>query len=182
MQFLFGHSAAALAHLSLAYPFGGTRCVRREWIERAEKGASKGQYRFVTQTTVRAFNYDYTARIERDGQEAADAWAQERIAGAITRDDSSLWNAAKPGIYHPFVAMRLAPLDDDSGRLGVWPAHISLYSTPADIDEMKAMLTAPEAADTLSQLAAVEQMSRRINPRHWHEYDAQKATAAETAA
>ena len=182
MQFLFGHVSAALAHLSLAYPFGRTRCVRREWIERAEKGASRGQYRFVTQTTVRPFNYEYTDRIERDGQEAADAWARERVTGAIARGESSLWNAEKPGIYHPFVAMRLAPLDDDSGRLGVWPAHISLYSSPVDIDEMRAMLSAPEAAGTLAKLDAVEQLSRRLNARTWQEYDAHKRAQTGTAA
>ena len=119
------------------------------------------------------------ARVAREGKDLSIITYGATVWKAIEAADQ----LAQTGVSVEVIDLRtLAPLDDDSGRLGVWPAHISLYSTPADIDEMKAMLTAPEVADTLSQLAAVEQMSRRINPRHWHEYDAQKATATETAA
>lgn len=56
---LAGHVSSDTAHLTFAYPFGRTRCIRREWIEQATSSA-RGQSRFVTQTTVKAFNVAYT--------------------------------------------------------------------------------------------------------------------------
>ena len=54
-----GHVSPDSAHLTFAYPFGRTHCIRREWMEQATSGSARGQSRFVTQTTVKAFNVAY---------------------------------------------------------------------------------------------------------------------------
>jgi hypothetical protein len=51
-----GHNSPDTVHLTFAYPFGRTRCLRRKWIEHATSGLARDQSRFVTQTTMKAFN------------------------------------------------------------------------------------------------------------------------------
>lgn len=49
---LLGHTSPETAYLVDDYPYGfRLRCSIRYWIETAEKGAKKGQQRFVSQTT-----------------------------------------------------------------------------------------------------------------------------------
>ncbi len=49
---LHGHTSAETAYLVDDYPYGfRLRCKIRYWVETAHKGASKGQQRFMSQTT-----------------------------------------------------------------------------------------------------------------------------------
>lgn len=52
VRVLHGHVSPETAYVLSDYPYGYTlRCTIRYWIETAEKGAKKGQQRFVSQTT-----------------------------------------------------------------------------------------------------------------------------------
>jgi hypothetical protein len=51
VEVLHGHTSMETAYLQPDYPYGGYRCMRRVWLEQAIKGAARGQYRLVTQTT-----------------------------------------------------------------------------------------------------------------------------------
>jgi hypothetical protein len=52
VRLLAGHVSPDTAYVVDDYPYGYTlRCSIRYWIETAEKGAKKGQQRFVSQTT-----------------------------------------------------------------------------------------------------------------------------------
>lgn len=132
---LCGHDSAESAHLTFAYPFGSRqRCVRREWVEIGTKGASRGEYRFVTQTTHPSFNREYSSIIAAQGQDAANRWAQERIAaGNVT------WNAEKPSTYSALVVLIQSPLADDSGRLGTSCLRLSHYSEIPEISAFKTL-------------------------------------------
>lgn len=52
VQLLHGHTSPETAYVVDDYPYGyRLRCSIRYWIETAEKGAKKGQQRFMSQTT-----------------------------------------------------------------------------------------------------------------------------------
>lgn len=49
---LHGHTSPETAYVVEDYPYGfRLRCKMRYWLEKADKGAKKGQYRLMTQTT-----------------------------------------------------------------------------------------------------------------------------------
>lgn len=78
MQVLHGHISPETAFIVEDYPYGfRLRCKMRCWIEKAEKGKGKGQYRFCTQTT------------------------NPRIEG------KEVWNKPKYGVYSDFMLMYL---------------------------------------------------------------------------
>ena len=145
---LNGHHSAETAHLTYSYPFGRTRCLRREWIEQGIKGPAKGRSRFVTQTTDKAFNIAYTDRIKRDGIEAANAWATTQLAipGAVR------WNNPHGSTYAPIVVMVSSPLSDGSGRIGIDFRTLNEYPSLQTLNAFRAFLaesaTAPDFDST----------------------------------
>lgn len=172
MRVLHGHTSPQTAHLTFAYPFGSNKCVRREWIEYGTKGAGKGQYRFVYQTTDRTFNYAYTEIIGIRGQEAADAWATEEIlAGRVHM------NAPKAGTYNMLLIMIEEPLEDGSGRLGVKNDGLGLGAGAESFERFRA--TYGEHLDEAEnkRVNALESLSRRMSPNHWAEYEGKKNVA-----
>jgi hypothetical protein len=137
-KILKGHISPETAHLSFGYPYDRkTRCVRREYVERPERGSNAGQERYVTQTTHPSFNDVYSAFIVRSGREAADAWAREQIEA-----DRVLWNAPKNSTYSPVVVIAEKPLPDGSGRVGVEPVRVSPY---ASVEAIRELLEARDA-------------------------------------
>lgn len=151
----------------MAYPFGRSRCVRREWVERAVKGGNKGQYRFVTQTTEKAFNQDYTDRIHCDGQESADAWAREQIAAGRVR-----WNAIKPSTYASFMVLIEKPLEDGSGRLGADYLSYRVLSGPTYLMALKNATKDQLDAEQSALLQAFEILDRKVNVASWQRHEA----------
>lgn len=60
VQVLHGHTSQETAYLQDDYPYGRQlRCQRRIWLEEATKGAARGQFRFVTQTSNPKRNNDW---------------------------------------------------------------------------------------------------------------------------
>jgi hypothetical protein len=175
VKVLHGHTSPESAHLTFVYPFGHTKCVRREWIERAVKGAQKGHYRFVTQTTVRSFNYSYTDLLDADGQEAANAWAEREIAASA---NGALWNAPKPGTYVFYAVMIQEPLPDGSGRLGTSYLALHPYDGPDRLVAFKSWVSAQLDPAERALLERIESSSRRANAAAWAKADAASATAA----
>jgi len=161
------------AHITFAYPFGSNRCVRREWIEQGLKGAGKGQYRFGYQTTDRQFNYAYTERIERDGQEVADKWALGCVGTSAIR-----WNAPKYGTYHALAVMIEMPLEDGSGRIGVSHLVLNQHNGPEQVAAFNARVG--DQLDDRQRKTAnfVERVSRHFSPNHWAEFDAKNLELA----
>lgn len=52
VEVLHGHTSQATAYLIEDYPYGRQlSCQRRVWLEEATKGAHKGEYRFMAQTS-----------------------------------------------------------------------------------------------------------------------------------
>lgn len=133
---LTGHRSEDTAHITYAYPYGRTRCLRREWVEQADKGPAKDRSRFVTQTTTTRFNIAYTDRINRDGLEAANAWAATQLAipGLVQ------WNKPSPSTYSAVVVMVAAPLDDGSGRIGTHYCCLHEYPSLTTLNEFRDVL------------------------------------------
>lgn len=157
------------AHVSFAYPFGGTRCLKRDWIETGTKGAGKNQQRHVSQTTHKSFNYAYTDRIEKDGLEAANAWAEEQL-----KTGRVLWNKEKAGVYHLMIVIFLQDLGDGTGRLGVENDAIGHYVGPEKLDAFKKRYTGLNEEQT-ERLAMIEKAARKVNAKEWAEFDAKAA-------
>lgn len=160
---LHGHHSPETAHLTFAYPFGRTRCVRREWLERALKGQAQGHFRFVTQTTTREFNYEYTRLIETFGEDAANEWAREIVA----KNDASLWNAPKPSTYHAYAIMVQEPLPDGTGRLSTTYRTLRAYDRAEDILSFKALVYDQLDDGQRKFVDAIEGYSRRNDPAQW---------------
>jgi len=86
VRVLNGHTDQESAHLVADYPYGRVlRCKIRYWIETAEKGAAKGQSRFVSQTTnpkvagtvwnkPKASTYAQVAVMYLDGKDHVQWW------------------------------------------------------------------------------------------------------------
>lgn len=164
---LHEHISAETAHVTFDYPFGSRiRCVRREWVERATKGAGRGQQRFVTQTTVKAFNVAYTAKIDAEDQAAADAWAQELIAAGRVA-----WNKPSASIFSTMVVMLQQPLDDGSGRLTTTYVSFRLGSGPDRLHEFRMIVGNQLDEAQQKRLGVLEQIDRKLNPTSWAEYD-----------
>lgn len=167
MRVLQGHTSPESAHLSMAYPFGRSiRCIRREWIEKAEKGANKGLYRFVTQTTPKSFNIAYTWKIEQDGQDAADVWAGAEIAAG-----RASWNAVKPSTYNHLSVMVEAPLEDGSGRIGVDRAGLYLYAGPQRLTDFKKATEGQLSDEQAARLSLLEKIDRKASPTSWAQFE-----------
>jgi hypothetical protein len=174
MKVLKGHTSPATAFLTMDYPFGRSiRCVQRYWVETAEKGAKKGEQRLVSQTTHKMFNISYTARIEGEGQEAADAWARAQIEAAAS---TVQWNAPKGATYNDIVVMGLEPLADGSGREGVQSDALNAYSTAEDFTRFRAAYYNDLSDWQRAKFDLIEKYSRRMSPNHWAEYDAKHVT------
>lgn len=172
IRVLHGCNSPESAHLSMAYPFGRTRCVRREWVEHSARGGTKGKCRFVTQTTEKAFNQEYTDRIHCDGQESADAWAREQIAAGKVR-----WNAIKPSTYSSFMVLIEKPLNDGSDRLGVDYLSYQVLSGPTQLVALKKATQGQLDADQSALLAAFEILDRKLNVTSWQRYEAELVPA-----
>lgn len=171
---LSGHVSCKTAHLTFAYPFGrSVRCLRREWIEVAEKGPSKGYYRLVTQTTHSSFNDDYTDRINRDGADAANAWAQAMVAAG-----GVLWNKPKTSTYHALAVVVQRPLSDGSGRIGTECDCLNLYPTPERIIAFKTKYGAHLDELAAKRLEVIEKLSRASSPQAWEQINAANAVPA----
>jgi hypothetical protein len=166
------------AHLTFAYPFGSLKCVRREWFETITRGAKNGWVRLVTQTTIKPFNAEYTARIASVGQADADAWAERMV-----RDDpfSRIWNAAKPETAITSGFFVESELDDKSGRRGVGVMRLCpVSSSPEDFVRIEATLGAHLNHQEQHRIDASRLYSRRVNPRTWAAYDAAATTSGHT--
>ncbi len=182
IRVLQGHTSAETAHLTFAYPFGSNRCVRREWIELSTKGAAKGEYRFVYQTTMRPFNYEYTDRLEGEGELAANARAMASLttsAGLLGPVKSSVWNAPKASTYSDLIVMVESPLEDGTGRIGIAHETLSFYSGPKEFAAWKAKFFTAEAGWSLNdeqqkRLYALIVYSVRANQRTWAEWTGER--------
>jgi hypothetical protein len=59
MKLLHGHVSPETAYVVEDYPYGfRLRCKCRFWIEKPNKGAGKGKYRAMTQTTDPKFSFE----------------------------------------------------------------------------------------------------------------------------
>lgn len=154
---LSGHTSAESAHITYAYPFGRTRCLRREWVEQAEKGAMKGQSRFVTQTTTKAFNSQYTDRIQRDGIEMANAWADTMLRSP----NAVAWNKPNASTYAPVVVMVSAPLPDGSGRIGIDYRSLQEYPSLETLNAFRALLNTGNPGFSATQQQVFDRIVRR---------------------
>ena len=170
MEILQGHTSPESAHITFDYPFGRSiRCLRREWIERADKGSARGQYRFVTQTTDKAFNAQYTQCIQERSAVYANMKALELLQSGAVR-----WNAPKASTYTDFMVMVAAPLDDGSGRIGVSHEGLGAFCGPERLRRFYALadqLTNEQQA----RLAWLEKLDRRGNAPAWEKFDAEPA-------
>ena len=173
MILLNRHNSVDTAHITFDYPFGrSVRCVRREWIERAEKGSARGQYRFVTQTTAKPFNIEYTQWIRERGVVFANMHAVDFVQSGKMR-----WNAPKASVYMDFMVMVEAPLDDGSGRIGVSHIGLSGYAGPTRIQNFKNAMRGQLTPEQAAQLDMLERIGRKVDQSSWAAYDAKRATA-----
>ncbi len=156
------------AHLSFNYPDGfKLKCVRREYVETATKGAKKNEQRVVYQTTHRSWNVLYTEKIAEVGLEAANAWATEWIANGDVR-----WNAPKGSTYEYVVVMYL----DEENHIQHTGIHA--YSWAEHFQKFAGTLAkyGVELSDDQKwRLAGLEKSSRRADAEGWAKYDAEKA-------
>ena len=159
---LAGHVSPDTAHLTYAYPFGRTRYIRREWIEQATSGSARGQSRFVTQTTVKAFNVAYTERIAAHGESAANAWAENAV-----NDGTARWNAPKPSTYSVLAVMVQEPLPDGSGRIGTSFRSLGVYATPEQIAAFSRLAGDNLEPRRASILRHLTQTSQRQDASRW---------------
>jgi hypothetical protein len=156
MTVLHGHDTPETAHLTFRYPFGRTvKCVRREWIETADKGAKRGQQRFVTQTTHPSFNAQYTSLIESEGQERADGWAIEQIAAGTVR-----WNKPSAGTYCGLAVIVERPLDDGTDRLGIDHVALSPYAWLEQVTTFKERVGSQLDETEAARLVPLERYAR----------------------
>lgn len=158
------------AHLTFAYPFGSLKCVRREWFEPITRGAKSGWIRLVTQTTIKPFNADYTARIASVGQPEADTWAERMLRGDAF---SRIWNAPKPETAMTTGFFVESELDDKSGRRGVGVLRLCPFTSPPEtFARTEAILALQLTEGDRHRIDRLRTHSRRVNPRSWAEYDA----------
>lgn len=159
---LHGHVSLETAHITFLYPYGRGRCLRREWIETAVKGANKGMDRFVTQTTTPAFNAIYNDKIATEGDDAANAWALE----AVTTGTPRQWNAPKPTTYGTLAIMVQDPMDDGTGRIST--NYRMLHGIPGDktiaafLNDLDGTLDAREQA----RIDALRKVAREVEARY----------------
>lgn len=119
-RFLLDCLSPETAYCQQNYPYGGRgeRCIMRHWAEQAEKGAKKGQWRVVTQTTVPAWNERYTEHMAHiaglpHGEQRAAAmsvmasWLSTQWETLRVTPGKPYWNNAKDGVYHYFATWEL---------------------------------------------------------------------------
>jgi hypothetical protein len=155
------------------YPFGNGRCVRRVWFEQAAKGAAKGQFRQCAQTTTKAFNAAYNAKIDELGsREAALKWAVDEYQVQLK---SHCWNAPKLSTYHDLVAPYLNT-DNDHIEFDA----LSVYSTAAKFVEFRMAWidTGILRPDHINIYESLERFNRRQNMRCWAELEAKPSKYA----
>jgi hypothetical protein len=155
-----GHDCAENAHITFDYPYGRGRCLRREWIEHADKGQQRGRYRFVTQTTHPSFNADYTERLRRDGPDAADGWASELLANTPAR---IRWNKPDTATYSDLVVMTQQPLDD--GRPSTRHITLTFYASLEQIAAFKDLVGDHLSEHQRARLQAIETQALRAAKR-----------------
>lgn len=155
------------AHYTFDYPFGARlRCIRREWVERAEKGQYAGQYRYVTQTTSKTFNVAYTDAIKAEDPQRILLKRQELFRGIY----GNAWNKPKASTYGDLIVLALGHLDD--GREAVKPIHFRIYAGPEAFDAARALLPKSLPAPIWERLRTIEKISRRLNADSWAKHDA----------
>lgn len=167
---MLGHAISeATAHLSFQYPDGfKLKCVRREYVETATKGAKKEQQRVVYQTTHRSFNVAYSDRLTEDGPDAANKWVIEQIAAGNVR-----WNAPKGGNYNYLTVLYI---DSDTNYIENMAIHA--YSWADNFANFKAAVIKHGIVlteDQQQRLDKTEKYSRHSDPEGWAKLDAKQA-------
>lgn len=151
------------------YPFGNGRCVRRVWFEQAAKGAAKGSFRQCAQTTTKAFNAQYNAKIDelkiagdiQQARQAALVWAIEQ--GINGRQ---VWNAVKCSTYCELIA----PYLNENEHIEF--DTLSVYSTAEKFVEFRTAWidTGILRPDHINIYESLERFNRRQNPRCWAKF------------
>jgi hypothetical protein len=114
-RFLFDCLTPASAYCQQNYPYGnrGERCLQRYWCEQGQKGAKKGQWRLMSQTTTPAWNERYTENLKhvaslepgekRDSAlSVLSSWLLTQWDTIRMTDGKPYWNNPKGGVYHYF--------------------------------------------------------------------------------
>ncbi len=165
MQGIKGHISMETAHITFGYPFGSNRCIRREWIETATKGAKKHEQRSMEQTAAKPWIFEYTRRWNED-QTAANQWALDEMnAGRVP------FNNPHASQYSNVIVMYLEPLDDNSGREGIKYDRLTYYSKPEHFAEFRAKWTEYLNEDQSKLITMTEIVCRRYNGGEWAKWD-----------
>jgi hypothetical protein len=127
------------------YPDGfRIKCKKANWVERADKGAKKGEFRLVTATSD-------------ERHERPDFWRQPHA-----------------GNYYPvLLAYQVEdPGAEDDGHIHI--AVVSAYDGPLKFAEFQRRFGASLGGDldyVARALDAAERISRRYNATSWREFD-----------
>ncbi len=176
-KILLGHTCQQNAFYVSDYPYGfRLRCRIRYWIETAEKGAKKGEMRFVSQTT------NPKAKLICKGHEPG---PNEPMGIAVYCDGScrgEVWNKPNAGVYCELLVMVQRGDNNHVETRGISP-----WSGPEQIEAFKAL---PVQADPTNALQvecaavirgktnALERLSRHCNKDAWEKFDKEKAKAS----
>lgn len=138
------------------YPFGSGRCIRRVWFEQGKTGSTKGQFRMMAQTTVKADNAEYNNAIREQGKEAAFAMFEK-----YAKENRLRWNKPVGSTY----ALMMFPYLDAQDHIQY--DYLSYSSGQKDIarlrDEFYNQLP-PEDKGRFDKIAAFLQESRNMGP------------------
>lgn len=114
---LQNHTTPQSAYVVYSYPFGwDLRCQIRYWVEtKAGGGKGKGQQRFASQTTQRAFNHLYTDKLNElrlkymgNDEEAFDIkHVSEKYAPELLMPSDHQWNKPNYGTYFDIALLVL---------------------------------------------------------------------------
>ena len=172
------------AILQSNYPYGTLRCVRRLWCEKATKGGQKDNWRLVTQTTQKPWNYQYTRRMEDEtvSQQELQTWITEQLP--ILRRDyalnraSACWNKPHAEVYHLFACWETVHCwqDDtvvhtpDNALVAYRPVILGINTKP---DELRNFLATYQqqsqqfSREQVNALKRIERLGRIYNPTTW---------------
>lgn len=106
-KILLGHVTQETAYVQHDYPFGRFhRCPMLYWIERAIKGAKKGEYRYMRMSPKKEWCQGYTEAVDSGDNNHVLYYQQNPPFG---------WNKAKASTYHFWAGMVLTPATDGNG-------------------------------------------------------------------
>lgn len=154
-KILIGHVSPDTAYVVNDYPYSfHLRCRIRYWIEIAEKGAKKGQYRLMSQTT------------------------NPKITSA------EVWNKPKGGTYSHFEIMilcgenghvesRALHVYDGADRFIKFKKMLIDAGAQSLVDLQKSEFDA--LSTVMKRVETMEKISRRVNPVSWAEFDKEQA-------